>query len=252
MRPSLSGIAAANGVPFIGAYDEIGLLPETYTEDKIFGLIEHFAAAYGGELVLYGGQTATERIYGFKRLRDITNDLDYVCTAAGLDRVLREERLFYHPAFDIFFGVRDNVPLSFAATHIHDWPVDGNFFLASTPVRGFSHPVRCCSREHSIMLKLRRMSGRLDRGAAPFGKDALDIINMLVAPRVRADLPPVDCASLAALVRKHVSADAERLDRLIAFIGGYEEHLNDRESPFFREAAAAFAEALKRRMPWKS
>ncbi len=106
------------------------------------------------------------------------------------------------------------------------------------------------------MLKLRRANERLDRGAAPFGKDALDIINMLVAPRVRTDLPPLDYAKLATLAAYHVTAAAERLDRLTEFIAGYGEHLSEKETPFFRDAlaalAAAFSDALKRRMPWKS
>lgn len=243
MLGSLAGIAAANGVPFIDHYDEIGLEPETYGDEKIFGLVEYFAATYGGELVLYGGQTATERFYGFKRIRDITTDLDFVCTGDGLRRLLVLERLFYHRKFDILFAVRDNVPVSFAQTHIHDWEIDPGFFRAAETVRGLRCPVLCCSREYSIMLKMRRMSGLLDRGEKPFGKDALDIVNMITAPFLRADLELVDPLETAALVRDHVAADRGRFGELLEFIDFYRDHLTEVELGYFERAFDLFDQA---------
>ncbi len=251
MRSGLVEIAMSNGIPFIDDYAELGLAPEEYTEDKIYDLVEYFGSVYGEDLVLYGGQTATERVYGFKRIRDITNDLDFVCTDQGIRAVSDgRERLFYHPRFDIFFSVRDNVPVSFALTHIHDWPVDRGFFAAAGKAAGFRSPIRCCSREYSIMLKLRRMSGRLDRGEQPFGKDALDIINMAAAPCVRADLPPLDFSLLGSIVADYVTADPERIEELRAFIAGYRDHLTAREYALFAPVLDRFADIGRNR--WKS
>lgn len=243
MRGSLAGIAAANGVPSIDHYDEIGLEPEAYGDEKIFGLVEYFAATYGEELVLYGGQTATERFYGFKRIRDITTDLDFVSTADGLRRLLLQEKLYYHRKFDILFAVRDNVPVSLAQTHIHDWEIDPGFFRAAETVRGLRCPVRCCSREYSIMLKLRRTSGRLDRGERPFGKDALDIVNVITAPYLRSDLEQVDFLETAALVRHHVADDPDRFGAMLEFIDAYRDHLTEVELGYFERAVDLFDRA---------
>lgn len=250
MRASLIESAEANRVPFIDDYEAIGLVPETYDEEKIFTLVEYYGVSYDGGLVLYGGQTATERIYGFKRIRDITTDLDFVCTGEGLRAVLAGERLFYHRKFDILFSARDNVPVSFALTHIHDWPVDEGFFRTALTVRGFRCPVRCCSREYSIMLKMRRMNERIERGEQPFGKDALDIINMTTAPYLRSDLAPVDFCSLARLLAAHVSSDAARMERLADFIAGYRDHLTEKEYAYFRNVPELLLSAG--RPLWKS
>lgn len=244
MRGSLIDIATAERIPIIDDYDAIGLVPETYDDDKIFGLVEYFAATYGGELVLYGGQTATERIYGFKRIRDITTDLDFVCTDAGLERVVSTERLFYHRRYDIFFSVKDNVPLSFTSGHIHDWQVDEGFFSAAQLAHGFHCAPRCCSREYSIMLKMRRMNERIGRGEHPFGKDALDIINMVTAPYIRADLPPVDFPALASLLAANIGSGSDRAAELLSFIAAYKDHLTDWEFSYFTDALDLFSRAL--------
>jgi hypothetical protein len=250
MGAGLIEIAEAKRIPFIDDYESIGLVPETYTEDKMFSLVEYYGSTYDGELVLYGGQTATERIFGFKRIRDVTTDLDFVCTDDGISRIADgRERLFYHARFDILFSVRDNVPVSFALRHIHDWPVDEGFFSTAETARGFRCPVRCCSREYSIMLKMRRMNECLNNGKAPFGKDALDIINMTTAPYLRSDLPPVDFPLLGRIVKEYVSADPERLERLTSFIAGYREHLTERECSYFRNVMEAFSKI--RRTSWK-
>ncbi len=244
MGSRLAELARAYSIPAISSYGELGLVPEVYDEEKIFALVERFAAAYDGSLVLYGGQTATARVYGFKRIRDITNDLDFVCTPAGLESVARRERLLYHAGYDILFSSRDNVPLSFALEHIHDWPVDEGFFGSAREVRGFAWPMRCCSPEYSIMLKMRRMNERLDHGGAPFGKDALDIINMVTAPYIRSDLAPVDFVRLAELLRASVSREASRLAALTGFIAPYDEHLTGRERGFFARAWERFEKEL--------
>jgi len=246
MGSPLAEMADAFSIPSIDSYEELGLAPEAYDELKIFGLVESFAAVYGDELVLYGGQTATARIWGFKRIRDITHDLDFVCTRAGLERAAHLEKLLYHSGYDIFFSSRDNVPLSFALEHIHDWPVDEGIFRSARPARGFRCAPLCCSPEYSMMLKMRRTSERFDQGLHPFGKDALDIINMATAPYIRDDLAAIDFPSLAALLRASVSSDGGRLAELGAFVAGYAEHLTERERGFFSDAWNRFAREVVR------
>jgi hypothetical protein len=202
--------------------------------------VDRFAATYGDGLVLYGGLTANERIFGLKRLRGVSTDLDFVCTAEGLDEVLMNERLWYHAPFDILMTVKENVPVSFAFGHIHDWRVGNDFFASAQLACPSVHPVRCASREYGIMLKMRRMNERMDCGYRPFGKDALDIINALTAPCFREDLEPVDLRRLRQLVLADTTRDKARLRDLLGFVGEYALHLTGKEGSAFAAVLSSF------------
>jgi hypothetical protein len=242
METSLEAKARILGIPSIGDFRELALIPQSYDDEKIFGLLNRYAEAYGEGLVLYGGVTATERFYGLKRIREITNDLDFVCTPEGLEALLAGEALFYHSRFDVLYSVTDNVPVSFAFEHIHDWPIDQGFFESSELKVPCGLPVRCCSKEHSIMLKMRRSIEKISRGDQAFGKDALDILNMIAGSACRGGEEPVDVDALCALVLRCVSSDAALLARLMLFIRGYEPHLSAQErlavAPMLENVAA--------------
>lgn len=244
MAGSLQSEASSRGIPFIGNFRELELVPETYEETKIIGLVNRFAQDYGDGLVLYGGITATEWIYGLKRIRSITSDLDFVCTPKGIGDIMDREQVVYHSDFDILFMVADNVPVSFTRGHIHDWQVGEDFFAATETRSPFGIPLRCASREHSIMLKMRRSDERMARGEQPFGKDALDILNMLASPYCGRPGETVDIDALCGLVRGSVTSSAWRLDALLRFIGGYEPHLSEGERLAVDPALAALREGL--------
>ena len=250
MAGSLSSIAEYHGIPFIRDFGVLPISAEEYPDEKIFRLIDRFAAAYGDELVLYGGLTACERIFGLKRIRGVSTDLDFVCTRAGLDAVIANERLWYHSVFDIFFSVAENIPVSFAFGHIHDWTVTADFFGSALPAQ-LTFPsaasVRCASREYGIMLKLRRMNERLECGYRPFGKDALDIMNTLTAPSFRKDLEPVDLARLRDLVLSETTADKASLRALLGFIAEYAMHLTCKEGAAFLGVLSSLERMLEER-----
>ena len=261
MEKRVGAAIAGRGIKRISDYRELGLEPETYRDEKVFAVLNRFAADLGEGIVLYGGITATERIYGLKRIRDISTDLDFVCSAKGMAELLdhysgagpsrirgRDERLLYHEDYDILFTVASNLPVSFTLGHIHDWPVDEVFFARSETRQPAGVPVRCASREHSIMLKLRRTRERLGKGLAPFGKDALDVLNMLAAPCCRDDMTPIDAGFLAGLIKEGLGSDSEEFGALLAFVRGHSLHLSAREreavDPVLAALGAAFAEDL--------
>lgn len=247
MAGSLASMAEERGIPFIRDFAVLPIAREDYGDDKIFGLVDRFAAAYGDGLVLYGGLTACERVFGLKRIRGVSTDLDFVCSRKGLDAVLAKERLWYHSVFDIFLSVAENVPASFAFGHIHDWPVTDDFFRSAPLAFPSTLPVRCASREYGIMLKLRRMNERMDCGVRPFGKDALDILNILAAPCFRKDLEPVDLTRLRDLVLSDATADESRLRSLLAFIAEYAMHLTCKEGTAFNAVLSSFERRLAER-----
>lgn len=242
MERSLRPVLAGREVARISDYRELGLEAEEYSDEKVFGVLDSFAERLGGDIVLYGGITATERIYGYKRIRDVTTDLDFVATEAGVSKLLekggvrgpsrlsrRGERLYYHEGFDILFAVADNLPVSFALGHIHDWPVDDDFFAAARIVRPGATEVRCASREHCVMLKWRRGDRLVLDGGKPFGKDALDILNIFAGAACRDGPGSIDLDFLDRILRSAVTDDAARLLAFLEFVERHRRHLSQGE-----------------------
>lgn len=230
MRSSLEAEVEKRGIPRIEDIRELRLIPATCTDDKIIGLVNRYAQAYGEGIVVYGGIAATEWVYGLKRIRAITSDLDFVCTEAGIEAVLEGEELSYHTKYDILYAVADNVSVSFAFGHIHDWEAGPEFFAAATTSSPFGIPFRCSSREHSIMLKLRRTDERIRLGLPPFGKDALDVLNMIAAPYCGSRGGAIDIGALCDLIAGSISRDGAAIGEALRFVGGYGVHLTAAEA----------------------
>lgn len=196
MEGCLGEAIAGRGVGRISDYRELGVPRAIPGDEAVFAVLDRLLAAYGELLVLYGGIAATERVYGLKRIRDISTDLDFALEREGLEALLGgggplhrgpsrlgagldEGRLLYHADYDILFALLGGVPLSFAYGHIHDWPLDPGFFAEAEILRPAGRALRCASRRHAVMLKFRRSATRLREGLEPFGKDCLDILNIL-------------------------------------------------------------------------
>jgi hypothetical protein len=237
-------LAINHGIPFVRDYAGLPLVPEEYSEGKVYGVLARYAQEYRDSLILYGGLATGNRVYGFKRIRSLSTDLDFVCTRSGLDKALSRERVFYHVPFDVFFAISENVPISLAFGHIHDWRIADSFYSSSRYMNLEEGQAFCASPEYVIMLKLRRMQERLDKGERPFGKDALDIINVLAAPRFRRDLHPVNVGELRTLINSEVTQDPARLKIMGDFIMAHTVHLTEREMAAFQNVAGAFMRGL--------
>lgn len=241
MAASLRAEAERRGIRRIEDIRELRIIPQVYTEERILGLVNRFAQAYGDKLVLYGGITATEWIYGRKRIRSITSDLDFVCTEEGLEAVLASEDVSYHARYDILYTVAENVSVSFTFRHIHDWLLRDEFFAATKTSSPFGIPLRHVSREHAIALKLRRTDERIRRGLLPFGKDALDVLNMLDAPACGSG--ELDMDALCELIASAITTDPGRIGAALRFVGGYGSHLTQAE----REAISPLWNVMRSR-----
>ncbi len=209
----------------------------SYGMGHVLSIMARFFERYGTDLVLYGGQTASEYLYGYHRMRSATTDLDYLCTPHGIERIVnREPGLRYHPEYDVLFTYADSVPVSFAIDRIHDCPIAPDFFSSAQTLKipgGFVH---ACSPEYSIMLKLRRTGECLANRRKPFGKDAIDIINVITGSHLRPDRPELDAAKLVELVFRYVSRDPDENAEIFRRIEEYGSHLPRHDIPVFAAA----------------
>lgn len=199
--------------------------PGDYKKETIFILLRRFFDCYGEELVLYGGQTATEKMLGLYKMRSLTNDIDFICTEKGIHRILKEEQVLYNSRYDVLTMLCEKIPITFGYCHIHDWIVPTDFFLSKRGILLEGSTVYSCSAEYSIMLKIRRSFHCISCGRTIFGKDCLDIINMISAPLYRKELAVLDYKKLTALLKKEVTESEEQLLTIFSHIHTYMEHL---------------------------
>ena len=170
----------------------------------LINALEHFAKTYQDSAVLYGGQIATPLIYGFKKMRRHTNDIDYLLTEECLADVVSQEHLGYIPPFHAFYGYQNDILCVFSCGAIHDWTAGEEFFAMTHTCLICSTLVRVCSSEYLIALKMRR---GVENGMDLFGKDAVDILNLIAAPVFRDDIPILDLKKTAEISFAITGAD---------------------------------------------
>ncbi len=234
-------IAKKHNIPFID------LLPPSdrlYDKKDIFILMKRFYRDYKNNIILYGGQTATEKIFGFKQMRDLSNDLDYVLLEKGLTQILQHKKLQYYPPFDIFFINIDNIPITFCYDYIHDWKVTDDFLSSARVVDFEDEKVFVCSPEYTIMLKFRRCLHCSTQKRSIFGKDCVDIVNILAATEMKTTRILLDFELLLSLLLFHVSEQTQELRLILDGIYKYRNHLPAKNRDVFEKVYRRFYNLL--------
>jgi len=174
----------------------------------------------GEGVIVYGGHSTLPQLLGYRLMRKPSKDIDSVGKEEHIKELLENRGLYS----DFHYGLRENqiiltndsnIIIGTGLDRIHDWEVPQDFYDNSMI---FSIPdignVRVASPEYQIMLKLRR--GYENMGIKPFyGKDRIDIANILLAPYYRSGLREVDLNELSNLVRFHITDDRSCLEKLV-------------------------------------
>jgi len=170
----------------------------------ITSVLSDFARKHSNRLILYGGQTATPLLLGYKQMRTYTNDLDFVAREQDLPSIIVNENLKFHTTHGVFFGYAMDVIYTVTSGHIHNWEMPDDFFSSSRQLSFDSHLLQVCAPEYTIMMKFRR---GVENGRMLFGKDAIDVINLIIAPLFRKQLPPLDIGKTCSLLKTYCGRD---------------------------------------------
>ncbi|MHC4884484.1 MAG: hypothetical protein ACYTGH_05295 [Planctomycetota bacterium] len=196
---------------------------------------------YGNRLVLFGGQLATPLVYGFTKMRRHTNDIDYIVHEDLLPDLVRREHLDYIPGYGVFYGYFEGILAVFMCGRIHNWRIPKTFFdeALDWPIGGV--PVHVSTRDTLIALKFRRGT---EYEPHLFGKDGVDLVNLLTAPAFRDDLGPHDwdrlCERLLAIAGPRV------FELLPALRKAFHNHMPKKRVSRALIELQTFEEALRR------
>lgn len=170
----------------------------------------------GFDTIVIGGHTILPQLLGYREMRKRSGDIDSVGTETGIRLLILSRNCYtdmhYGISEDELFLEKDGMPLGVSLNKIHDWQVPLHFRESSivfeVPEIG---PIRVGAPEYQITLKLRRGHHCLDEGRSFYGKDRIDIANILLASLYQAGLKAVDMKLLVELVREHVTFDTSCL-----------------------------------------
>ena len=158
-----------------------------------------------GNIAIFGGQSAHHKMLGFRQLRPSSTDIDCIATEGSIEKIKKEfnSKLFYISKYDCLFFEHNNYPVFISLDHIHDWKITDDFRDSIVRIKTGENSINSCSPEYLIMLKLRRSY----TNKKMFGKDRLDIINILLAPLYRDELKHIDIGKTSEFIKKHVTSD---------------------------------------------
>ncbi len=158
------------------------------------------------ELIVIGGIVVSPQLLGYRQMRRPSNDLDTVTTENGI-RILhrefgqngRNDSFFRTVNYGDIFLDYGKVPCSFDVAVTHSWTIPFDFYQRIKTISIGEGQVNVIAPEYLITLKIRRCI----RAERIYGKDILDIANVLLAPYFRSYLSAVDLQYTAALLREH-------------------------------------------------
>ena len=206
----------------------------TTSRTAISEAISSLAEKCNSELILIGGQAAGQNYLGFRELRKPSTDVDCVMTLDNLERLVRiyqkTNQVFWSAEYAMYVFDIQGVPFGVFAQTIHDWVIPDLFISTSTREKQNNTSLSLPSPEYASMLKMRRAHSK----KRFFGKDRLDIVNMVLAPHFKKR-PPFNTDAFLELLSEHVTPDRSAQKELLEQLPLATTNLTKQEKELFKE-----------------
>jgi hypothetical protein len=195
-------------------------------------------------LIHIGGLSACSQILGFRPMRRVSNDLDFIINEEGiklLDDYFHEKLFQTLDYYDLFLEY-NNIPVGFDIEETHDWKIPGDFFDSIVKLNLEGNIINSISPEYLISLKARRgiLKNRF------YGKDAIDTINVILGSINKKDLNNLNYDKLSVLLLTHASKDREILSNYLDFVKSYQNKIKKEESIFLIESINSLNSCLNK------
>jgi hypothetical protein len=217
---------------------------QKYDEDVLIDYLIELDQILKGNIISIGGFSAGSKTLGFRPMRRISNDLDCITNPEGI-RLLNNHfngQLYQTQNYGDVFLEYNQVPVGFDVGETHGWPIPEDFFQ---DVKRFSFSkggFNSISPEYLIGLKARRSITK----KRFYGKDALDTINIILAPFYKEELKEVDYDKLGKIIKEHASQTEREVQDYLKFIEGYVPKVKKREIPLLQGSLNHLKKSVKK------
>lgn len=212
-RTALGKLCAQLRIPTAALEEATGT--KRLSDERLLGVLGTLDSIFTEEAILIGGTTTHPALLGYRPMRSLGHNLDYIGGRQCV-RDLKQEfhTLFYDPR-DFVFLHYDTVRVRLALDHIYDWQVTDNFRTTARDAETERGRIHVAAPEYTIMLKLRKAGEQHETQQGRRGKDHLDIANLLLAPHYKVTISPINYPLLAQLCFAHVTTDLFKIGKLI-------------------------------------
>jgi len=216
---------------------------QKYNEDVLIQFMIELDTILKGNLISIGGFSAGSKVLGFRPMRIISNDLDCITNEEGVKLLHNhfKDELYQTTNYGDIFLEYNGVPVGFDVEETHDWHIPLDFF--ENTIR-FSFPqgsFTSISPEYLIGLKARRSLSK----KRFYGKDALDSINILLAPFFKDNLNRIDYNKLGGILRNHACSKKDEVEEYIDFISSYKQKIRKKEIPLIEDSLTLLKKQIK-------
>jgi hypothetical protein len=185
------------------------------SDERLIGILGTLDSIINHDAILIGGTTTHPTLLGYRSMRSLGNNLDYVGGRQAIRELKTEFRHLSYDPRDFIFLHYDGVMVRMTLDHIYDWNVTSEFRAAARDVETERGKIHVAAPEYTIMLKLRKAVERYNEQQSRRGKDHLDIVNLFLAPQYRTELPHINYSLLAELCFKDVTPDLFKIGKLV-------------------------------------
>jgi len=218
------------------------------SDEEIVDVMTELTEATGKEIMFFGGNVVIPPLLGYRHMRRPSQDFDCLTTENAIEKVHEEMKgvseIFYEEdRGEVFMDFR-GYPVGFHTDRIHDWKVPKDFAERATRIKANGGEIAVSSPEYLAALKIRRANckGRF------FGKDCIDIGNMLIAPMYRnGEIREMDYERTADLIYTHVTRDPETARSWLDEVAYFVRNANREERAAFGEVYTKLRDAVERR-----
>ncbi len=205
------------------------------SHEELLKLMLELNTHLDGKMIVIGGQTLNPELLGHRSMRRPSNDIDTIVTEEGVQKLEsafgNNEHFFYYPEHDELFLEYAGLPVGFSIGKIHDWKIPQDFYKSTISFVFPQSAVTVASPEYTMMLKLRRAYSE----QRLFGKDKVDITNLLLASYFRPTTTTIDMPKVAGLIHEHITSNHSEIQPYIEELARAKENLKKNERQPFSE-----------------
>lgn len=218
---------------------------QVFSIDTMLGAMATVNEIMESNTLMMGGLTTVPQLMGYRQIRKASNDIDCAATEEGIvllhDALKGNYQMFISRQFGDLVLDYEGIPFSFVTDLSRLWKIPEDLWISAVSIDSDFGKIRVISPEYLITLKTRRAyyQGRV------YGKDKLDIANVLLAGQLKEGFSPVNTVKIARLMNTHISIHLEEVQKYLNEMSNVKSALRADEIPIVAKEYERLQNSLK-------